>query len=63
MKTENYHNSRTSDNIKMKLVTATKLDKGNKGLSKIGHDALSENREVIVVFPIYGQFKFRTRSL
>ena len=47
----------------MKLVTATKLDKGNKGLSKIGHDALSENREVIVVFPIYGQFKFRTRSL
>ena len=28
---ENYHNSRTSDNVDMKLEPVTKLDKRNKG--------------------------------
>ena len=31
---ENYHNSRTSDDIDMKLGPATKLDKRNKTTSK-----------------------------
>ena len=41
----------------MKLESATKLDKRNKIKSKkINGDFISENLEVIVIFPIYGQF-------
>ena len=41
----------------MKLGPAYKLDKGNKISSKkIDNDVMSENYEVIVIFPIYGQF-------
>ena len=41
----------------MKLGPAYKLDKGNKIPSKkIDNDVMSENYEVIVIFPIYGQF-------
>ena len=41
----------------MKLRPVTKIDKGNKTLSKnINDDVISENYDVIVIFPIYGQF-------
>ena len=54
---ENCHNSRTTDNIDMKLGPVTKLDKGNKAMSKIfDDDVISTNCDVIVIFPIYGQF-------
>ena len=54
---ENYRNSRTSDDIDMKLGLVTKLDKRNKTTSKkINGGVLSANFDVIVIFPIYGQF-------
>ena len=54
---ENYHNSRTSDDIDMKLGPVTKLDKRNKTTSKkFDDDVMSENCDVIVIFSIYGQF-------
>ena len=41
----------------MKLRPVTKFDKGNKTLSKnINDDVISENYDVTVIFPIYGQF-------
>ena len=41
----------------MKLGTVTKLDKGNKTTSKIvTDDVILANCDVIVTFPIYGQF-------
>ena len=43
-------NSRTSDDIDMNLGPLTKLDKKNKKASKRFDD------NVIVIFPIYGQF-------
>ena len=54
---ENYHNSRTSNDIDMKLGPVTELDKRNKKTSKkIDDDVMSANIDVIVIFPIYGQF-------
>ena len=54
---ENCHNSRTSDDIDMKLRPVTKLDKRNKTTSKkFDDDVMSKNCDVIVIFPIYGQF-------
>ena len=54
---ENCHNSRTSDDIDMKLGPVTKLDKRNKITSKkFDDDVMSANSDVIVIFPIYGQF-------
>ena len=54
---ENCHNSRTSDDIDMKLGPATKLDKRNKTTSKkIEFDVMSKNCDVIVIFMIFGQF-------
>ena len=51
------HNSRTSDDINMKLGPVTKLDKRNKTTSKkIDDDVMSENCDVIVIFRIFGQF-------
>ena len=48
---ENCHNSRTSDDIVMKLGQGTKLDKRNKATSrKLDVDDMSENCEVIVIF-------------
>ena len=42
----------------MKLGPVTKLDKGNKTASKkIDDDFMSANCEVIVIFPIYCQFR------
>ena len=41
----------------MKLGPVTKLDKKNKTTSKkFDYDVMSENCDVIVIFPIYGQF-------
>ena len=41
----------------MKLGPVTKLDKRNKTTSKkIDDDVMSENCDVIAIFPIYGQF-------
>ena len=51
---ENCHNSRNSDNIDIKPGPVTKLDKRNKTTSKkFDDDVMSENCEVIVIFPIY----------
>ena len=53
----NCHNSRTSDDIDMKLGPVTKLDKRNKTTSKkFDDDVMSENCDVIVIFRIFGQF-------
>ena len=53
----NCHNSRASDDIEMKHGPVTKLDKRNKTTSKnFDYDAMSANLNVIVIFPIYGQF-------
>ena len=55
---ENCLNSRTSDDIDVKLVPVTKLDKRNKTMSKkCGDNVMSTNCYVIVIFQIYGQFR------
>ena len=54
---ENCHNSRTSDDIEMKLSQITKLDKENKTTSrKFDVDVISEYCDVIVIFQIFSQF-------
>ena len=40
----------------MKLGPVTKLDKRNKTSKKIDDNLMLENCDVIVIFPIYGQF-------
>ena len=54
---ESCHNSRTSDDIDMKLGPVTKLYKRNKTTSKNDFDdgVILENCDVIVSFSIYGQ--------
>ena len=52
----NCHNSRTSDNIDMKLEPVTKLDKKNKNKKKIDNDVMPKNNHIIAIFPIYSQF-------
>ena len=55
---ENCHNSRTSNDMDMKLRSVTKLDKRNKvTLKNIDNDIISENCDVIVIFSVYGQFE------
>ena len=55
---ENCYNSKISDGIGMKLGPITKLDKRNMTTSKKnGNDVISGNCDVIVIFPIYGQFE------
>ena len=55
--TVNCHNSRTSDDIDMKLGPVTKFEKRNKILStKFDNDIMSTNCDVTVIFLIYGQF-------
>ena len=52
---KNCHNSRTSNNIDLKLGPVTKLDKRN--MTTFDDDVMSINYlNVIVIFPIYGQF-------
>ena len=60
---ENCHNSRTSDDIDMKLGPVTKLDKRNKTTSKkFDVDVMSANYDVIVIFRIFGQFRAVQRA-
>ena len=40
----------------MKLGPVTKLDKKNKTTSKNDDKVMSENRDIIAISPIYGQF-------
>ena len=52
---ENCHRSGASYDIDMKLGPVTRLDKRNKATSKkFDDDFMSENFDVIVIFPIYG---------
>ena len=54
---KNCHNSRTSDNIDMKLGPVTELDKRNRATSKkIYIDVISEDCDAIVIFFIFDQF-------
>ena len=52
-----FHNSRTSDDIDMKLGTVPKLDKRNTAVSKMfNHNVMSENCDVIVIILNFGKF-------
>ena len=54
---KNCHNSRTSHDTDMKLGLVTKPDKINRETSKkFDVDVMEANCDVIVFFPIYGQF-------
>ena len=54
---ENCHNSRTSNDIDMKLGPVSKLDKRHIATSKkFDDDIMLANFDVIVIFPVYGQF-------
>ena len=54
---ENCYNSRISSDIDMKLEQVTLLDKRNMAtLRKLDNDMMSINRDVIVIFLIYGQW-------
>ena len=54
---ENCNNSRTGDDIDMKLGPVTKLNKRNKITSKkFDDDVMLKNCDVILTFLIYGQF-------
>ena len=54
---ENCDNSKTSDDIDMKLGPVTKLDKRNKATSKkFDEDVMPANCDVIVIFLINDQF-------
>ena len=60
---ENCHNSRTSDDIDMKLGPVTKIEKRNKTASKKFHvDVMSEKCDVIAIFRIFDQFGALQRS-
>ena len=52
---ENWHNSRTRNDIDMKLGPATKLEKRNKTMSKkFDGEVMLADGDVNVIFPIYG---------
>ena len=53
---ENCHNSRTSDNIDMKLGRVTKIDKRNKTMSQKLRRRYVSNCDFIVIFSSYSQF-------
>ena len=51
----NCHNSRTSNDIDMKLVAVTTLEERNREiLKKIYDEGMSASFDVLVVFPFYG---------
>ena len=53
----NCRNSRTSDDIDLRLGPVTKLEERNKTMSKkFENDVISANCDVIVIFLIFGQF-------
>ena len=50
----NFHNSRTSNDIDMKLGLLTEI--GNENIAtpkKVSGDVITENSDVIVIFPVY----------
>ena len=53
---QNCHYSRTSHDIDMQLGPIIKTDKKNTATLKKTRDVLSTNFDVIIFFPIYGQF-------
>ena len=54
---KNCHNSRTNDDIDIKLEPVTKLEKKTKTISrKFADQFMSANCDVIIMFLIYGQF-------
>ena len=54
---KNCHNSRTSDDIEMKLWPVNKINKKKKPESKtFEYNIIPENCDIIVIFPIYDQF-------
>ena len=54
---KNCQNSRTNNDIDMKFGPVTQLDKRNTATSKkFGDDVMSPNCDIIVNFPICGQF-------
>ena len=54
---KNCYNSRTSNDMDMKVGPVTKLDKRNTATSKKAeYDVMSANCDLLVIFPIYGQF-------
>ena len=51
---ENCHNSRTNDDIDMKLAPVTRVEKRNKTTSKkFDDDGMSRNCDIITIFSIY----------
>ena len=57
LKKVNCHNSRTCDDIDMKLGPVSKLEKKNKTTSReFDDDVMSANCEDIFIFSIYCQF-------
>ena len=54
---ENWHNSRTSNDIDMKLGPVTKLDKKKATASKkVYGDVMSANCDAIIIFSMYDEF-------
>ena len=53
---KNCHNTKTSNDIGMKLVSVSKLDKRNTVTSKNDDDVIPAYWDVIVFFLIFGQF-------
>ena len=51
------HNSRTTHDIDMKLGPVNKLDKSNRQCQKNENNEMLVNCDVIVFFPIQGQFE------
>ena len=50
----NFHNSRTSNDIDMKLGLLTETGNENIGTpKKVCGDVITENSDVIVIFPVY----------
>ena len=55
---EKYHNSRTSDDIDVKLGPVTKPDQRNKkNIKKIDDDAMLVKCDVIVIFRFMGKLE------
>ena len=54
---ENCHNSRTSNDIYIKLTQVAKIDKRNTRTSKkFDHDLISAKCDIIVFLKVHGQF-------
>ena len=54
---ENCQNSRTTNDIDMKLRPVTENDKRNTITSKKDDDVMPANYDIIIAFPIYGQLE------